>query len=153
RSDGNLDLLFGTNGKVVTNITAGPDLAAGITVDSSGKLVVAGWTDAGGGASAVTVARYHSQNPNIPPTLTGVPAAATIAELSAYTFDADATDPDVPAQVLTFGLVDAPTGASIDPATGVFTWTPSEDQGPGVYTFQVRVDDGIDVTEQSITLT
>src|SRR5262249_1884701 len=153
RPDGNLDLLFGTNGKVVTNITPGADVAAGLTVDASGKLVVAGWTDAGGGASAVTVARYHSQNPNIPPTLTGVPASATIPELSAYPFDAAATDPALPPQALPFGLVDAPAGAAIDPITGVFTWTPSEAQGPGVYTFQVRVDDGIDVTQQSITLT
>src|SRR5262249_61304278 len=116
---------------------------AGPPWEARGKWVVAGWPDAGGGPPAVTVARYHSQNPNIPPTLTGVPASATIPELSAYTFDADATDPDLPPQALTFGLVDAPAGAAIDPITGVFTWTPSEAQGPGVYTFQVHVADRI----------
>src|SRR6185312_1586294 len=53
-----------------------------------------------------------------------------------------ATDPDVPANGFAFSLVGAPAGASIT-AAGVFTWTPTEAQGPGVYTFQVRAtDDG-----------
>lgn len=44
-------------------------------------------------------------------------------------------------KVLTYGLSNAPAGASIHPTTGVFTWTPAEDQGPGVYTITVRVTD------------
>ena len=37
----------------------------------------------------------------------------------------------------------APAGASIDPTTGIFRWTPTETQGPGVYWVSVRVtDDG-----------
>ena len=90
---------------------------------------------------------------NKPPVLTGVPAAATIPEMVAYTFDANATDSDLPAQTLTFSLVGAPTGAAIDPASGVFTWTPSEAQGPGTYPFTVRVSDGVANTDQGITLT
>ena len=90
---------------------------------------------------------------NKPPVLTGVPAAATIPEMVAYTFDANATDSDLPAQTLTFSLVGAPTGAAIDPASGVFTWTPSEAQGPGTYPFTVRVNDGVANTDQAITLT
>jgi len=35
----------------------------------------------------------------------------------------------------------APTGASINPTTGQFTWTPTEAQGPGVYTVTVTVTD------------
>ena len=35
----------------------------------------------------------------------------------------------------------APAGASIDPFTGVFNWTPTEAQGPGDYTIVVRVTD------------
>src|SRR5262249_9916968 len=61
----------------------------------------------------------------------GVPSTATIPELAPYTFTATATDPDVPAQTLTFSLVGEPSGASIDGSTGVFTWTPTESQGPG----------------------
>src|SRR5207237_198203 len=51
------------------------------------------------------------------------------------------TDHDPPANTLTFSLVGAPAGASIDPSTGVFTWTPTEAQGPGSYPFTVQVTD------------
>lgn len=44
--------------------------------------------------------------------------------------------------VLTFSLdAGAPAGASINPNTGVFTWTPTELQGPGIYDITVRVTD------------
>ena len=45
---------------------------------------------------------------NLSPSLTGVPGSATFAELTAYTFDADATDADIPTQTLTFSLVNGP---------------------------------------------
>jgi len=91
---------------------------------------------------------------NVAPVL-GTIAEATIPELVEFSFTATTTDPDLPAQVLTFSLVGAPEGASINQA-GVFTWTPSELQGPGVYTFTVKICD--DATpalcdEQSVTLT
>ncbi len=34
-----------------------------------------------------------------------------------------------------------PAGASINGSTGAFSWTPSEEQGPGTYTFTVRATD------------
>lgn len=51
---------------------------------------------------------------------------------------------DVDASRLTYSLEPgAPEGASIDPQTGMFSWTPGEMQGPGVYEITVRVkDDG-----------
>src|SRR4029078_5412526 len=81
-----------------------------------------------------------------------VPASASIPELSPYTFTATATDSDVPAQTLTFSLVGAPAGATIDGSTGAFSWTPTEAQGPGSYPFTVRVSDGVANTDASITL-
>src|ERR1051325_8111119 len=90
---------------------------------------------------------------NVAPALAGVPATATIPEMAAYTFTATATDADLPAQTRTFSLKDSPAGAAIDASTGVFTWTPTEAQGPGTYPFKVRVTDGIDTTEAAITLT
>ncbi|MBP7031561.1 MAG: tandem-95 repeat protein, partial [Anaerolineaceae bacterium] len=71
-------------------------------------------------------------------------------------FTATATDADVPANTLAFSLVGAPAGASINPTTGAFTWTPTEAQGPGEYTFTVKVcDNGTPVLcdEESITVT
>jgi hypothetical protein len=65
----------------------------------------------------------------------------TVDEGEPIVFQALARDPDVPS-VLTFSLdPGAPEGATIDPTTGLFTWTPSEAQGPGVYPITVRVTD------------
>jgi len=61
------------------------------------------------------------------------------------TFTAAAADVDLPAQVLTFSLTGTvPEGAEIDPSTGEFTWTPTEAQGPGEFTFTVQVCDDAD---------
>src|SRR5439155_839007 len=58
------------------------------------------------------------------------------------TFTATASDPDLPNETLTFGLdAGAPAGAAINPATGVFTWTPTEAQGPSTNLVTVRVTD------------
>ena len=66
----------------------------------------------------------------------------TINEGVLFTFNAAATDADLPAQTLTYSLLNPPpVGASIDPVTGVFSWTPSEAQGPGSYDVTVRVMD------------
>src|SRR5204863_4951334 len=90
---------------------------------------------------------------NVAPVLGGVPSSATIDEEQPYTFTATASDHDLPAQTLIFSLSGAPAGAAIDPSTGVFTWTPTEAQGPGEYTFDVLVSDGQASGSKSITLT
>jgi hypothetical protein len=42
---------------------------------------------------------------------------------------------------LTYSLSNAPAGATIGAASGVFSWTPTEAQGPGVYNLSVIVTD------------
>ncbi|AKB85208.1 lectin like domain-containing protein [Methanococcoides methylutens] len=75
----------------------------------------------------------------------------TVNELTELTFTATATDSDIPVQELTFSLAgDVPQGAEITPA-GVFTWTPTEEQGPGSYNFDIVVFDGI-ATDSEIVL-
>jgi hypothetical protein len=76
---------------------------------------------------------------NRPPVLASIPNK-TIVEQTLLTFTNLATDPD--ANALTYSL-DAPTpsGASVNPATGVFTWTPTEAQGPMTTNLTVRVTD------------
>ncbi|MBY0523364.1 MAG: putative Ig domain-containing protein [Gemmataceae bacterium] len=71
-------------------------------------------------------------------------ADQTVTAGQTLSFTVTASDADVPANGLTFSLgVDAPAGASIEPTSGVFTWTPPAGQAPGLYTFTVRVtDDG-----------
>ena len=44
-------------------------------------------------------------------------------------------------KTFTYSLAGAPSGASVNPGSGVFSWTPSETQGPGVYNISVIVTD------------
>ncbi len=48
-------------------------------------------------------------------------------------------DSDIPTNTLVYSLLSAPSGASIDPNSGVINWTPSEAQGPSTNTFTTRV--------------
>jgi len=80
---------------------------------------------------------------NQAPTLTG-PGDRTIAELATLTANYVATDPDVPANAITYSLLSGPDGAVVNPSTGLLTWTPTEQQGPGTYTISVVArDDGV----------
>ena len=70
-------------------------------------------------------------------------------------FTATATDPDLPANTLSFSLIGAPSGAGIDPATGQFAWTPLPGQ-IGTHIFTVRVTDNGSPSyfdEETITVT
>lgn len=76
-----------------------------------------------------------------PPVLSAI-SSQTVTEGMPLTFTVTATDPDLPANELTFSLVSGvPEGAEIDAETGVFTWTPNEAQGPAVEMITVRVED------------
>lgn len=90
---------------------------------------------------------------NDAPSLSNVLASATIPELAAYTFNAQANDVD--GQALSFSLVGAPAGATIDSVTGQFNWTPSEAQGGtgSPYAFKVRVSDGVVSVDSDVSLT
>ncbi|MHC4440485.1 MAG: cadherin-like domain-containing protein, partial [Planctomycetota bacterium] len=93
--------------------------------------------------------------PNNPPVLEAI-GDKTVDEGDLLTFTAVAADSDIPADVLTFSLIDAPSGAAIDPVTGVFTWIPTEEQGPDSYSLTVRVtDDGLPnlYDQENITIT
>ena len=91
---------------------------------------------------------------NRPPVLDSI-GNKSIDELAELSFTAIASDPDLPANGLTFSLdAGAPAGASIDPVSGLFTWTPTEAQGPGSYPIAVRVtDDGTPMLDDFETIT
>ena len=80
---------------------------------------------------------------NQPPSIASI-APITVEEGQLVSFVAQASDPDLPAQSLRFSLeAGAPAGASIDPISGLFQWTPNDDAGASTQTVSVRVtDDG-----------
>jgi hypothetical protein len=129
------------------SLLAGPD---GMTVDAAtGKVT---WSpsaaDAGNQSVALRVEdgrggaaeqRYTlaviTPPPNRPPVFTSSPVMAA-SVVTPYTYPATATDPDD--DPLTFSVVSGPQGLSIDPSTGLVTWTPGGSQvGPANVTIQV----------------
>ena len=89
---------------------------------------------------------------NSPPALNPV-GNKLVGELTELTFRATAVDTDIPAQPLIFTLGNgAPAGASITEG-GVFTWIPTEEQGPGNYLVAVIVSDGLLTDSEEITIT
>ncbi|MEZ6032636.1 MAG: DUF4114 domain-containing protein [Planctomycetaceae bacterium] len=77
-----------------------------------------------------------------------------IDESRTLTFAVSATDDDLPQNTLTFSLTNAPNGATINPQTGEFSWTPSEADGPGTFDITVNVNDGSSGSDsETITIT
>jgi hypothetical protein len=103
-------------------------------------------------AFTVSVEDLTGSADNVVPTLSGVPVSVNVNEGDTLAFAATATDPDA-GQSLTFSLIGAPAAAAIDPTTGAFSWATTEADGPDSYTFNVRVTDGLAVTEQPVTVT
>jgi hypothetical protein len=127
----------------------------GLTVSPTGLIQ---WTPTeaqGSSTNTVTVRVYDNGVPslsatnsftivvrevNFAPVLT-VPTNQVMAELTTLTVTNVATDSDIPANILTFQLLAGPTNAVLNTNTGVFTWTPTEAQGPSSNWITVRVFD------------
>lgn len=124
---------------------------AGMVIDPPSGIIQWVPTDAQVGAHPVTVrvtddgGLFDTQaftvtvaQGNRAPTITSVPAAgATVGRL--YVYAVTASDPDA-GDTLSFHLDTAPTGMTIDPATGLVQWTPTADQ-VGSQAVTVRVQD------------
>jgi RHS repeat-associated protein len=128
----------------------------GMTVDPATGAIIWTPTEAQGpSVNAVTVTVTDNGTPaladtksftmtvkevNTAPVLSQL-SDVTLDELTALSVTATATDADQPANTLTYSLATAPTGITIDPATGAISWTPTEAQGPSVNTVTVTVSD------------
>ena len=100
------------------------------------------FTVSDGSLSAAEVVRIAVTEVNAAPVL-GPSGSTSVDELTPISFNVAAADADLPANTLTYSATGLPAGATFDPAARTFSWTPTEAQGPGVYTFTVRVtDDG-----------
>jgi hypothetical protein len=129
---------------------------SGMTINSSSGAIA--WTPSesqGPSTNTVTVRVTDNGSPNLSdtksfivtvnevnaaPSIT-VPANQTLDELTPLTVAASASDSDLPANTLTFALLTAPSGLTIDASSGAIAWTPSEAQGPSTNTVTVRVTD------------
>ncbi len=96
----------------------------------------------GSGADSVALDSLVFTTPtafNRAPTLAAL-SDATLDEGQTLTFTAVGSDPD--GDPITYGLVPpAPSGATMDPVTGAFSWAPNELQGPGTFPLTVSVTD------------
>jgi len=86
--------------------------------------------------------KFTVQEVNTPPALAPI-TDRTVDEGGSVLFATSASDADLPAQLLSYSLgPGAPVGASIDAATGFFSFVPNELQGGQSFTIEVRVSDG-----------
>src|SRR5205823_685820 len=77
---------------------------------------------------------------NFPPVV-GPLTNRTVNPGQTISFTATATDPDIPANTLSFSLVNPPTGATIISGSGAFNWRPTVAQADTTNTVKVRVTD------------
>lgn len=76
-------------------------------------------------------------NPTLPVVFSGKPG--TITPLNSVSIDFNAVDPDAPPAGIAYSLVgNAVSGATINPTTGEFSWTPDVNTAAGNYSFTVR---------------
>ncbi|MBN9118617.1 MAG: Ig-like domain repeat protein [Planctomycetes bacterium] len=114
-----------------------------VTADARGANAVAfTLSNRGGGGGG--------QGPAAP--VLGPIGPKAVDEQAPLTFTVSATDPDTPAGGLTFSAINLPAGATFDPATRAFAWTPTEDQD-GTYTVTFAVSDGTRSDQEAVTIT
>ena len=136
----------------------------GMTIDPASGLI--GWTPSNAqvGDNAVEVQVTDSgglsdtqsftvtvDDVNEAPSITSTPVLGA-TQGQPYSYDVEATDPDA-GDTLTFNLVTSPAGMTIDPASGLISWTPSNAQvGDNAVEVQVTDSGGLSDT-QSFTVT
>jgi hypothetical protein len=106
-------------------------------------------------ASNATFASVAAVATNNPPVLAAISNHTLIAGATLFVTNS-ATDADLPAQTLTFGLVASPAGATINTNNGLISWRPLIAQSGTNYPFSVRVMDngpGNLAATQSFTVT
>ena len=103
------------------------------------------------GYGLVNVAKAVNATPklNSAPVITSV-APTTASEGAAYSYAVAATDAD--GDPLSYSLIVAPAGMTVDASTGNIRWTPGYDQA-GIHTVTVHVSDGIDAVTQTYSVT
>ncbi|NJO82241.1 MAG: DUF11 domain-containing protein [Blastochloris sp.] len=130
------ELRDGQSGVITIVAELNTGLSAGTLITNS-AVIAAAETDADPGDNSAADSGLTVLNaaPLVMPV-----APQTISETNLLALTLSAAD--LNNDPLTFSLSGAPAGANIDPDSGLFTWTPTNAQGPGVYAFDVIVTDG-----------
>jgi Lamin Tail Domain/CotH kinase protein len=124
--------LYGPDGTPVDYVTFG---------EQTSDISMGRYPDGSGGIIYMTTGTPRAKNiaPNTVPVL-GVISNRVVTLGQTLKFDAIAVDSDQPPQILSFTLgTGAPAGASINPASGQFVWTPVS--GPSTNAVSVVVTD------------
>jgi hypothetical protein len=87
---------------------------------------------------------------NLPPVWPDI-GTRRMTEGGTLSFTLKATDSDLPAQALSYRLVDGPVGLTVG-TNGFLTWRPTEAQGPSTNRVRVSAHDGVASTEQSFDI-
>ena len=120
-----------------TNIGLNVSVASGAV--PGGRTITVTNPDSQAATSASGLLTISAPGSNSPPTLAPI-GDRSVVELSLLIFTNSASDPNFDS--LTFSLVPgAPAGAAVNPTNGIFTWSPSEAQGPGTNSIGIRVTD------------
>ena len=164
-----------TDGDLPTNglvYSLGTNAPAGMTIDPGTGLL--SWTPDEGQGPSTNVVTVEVSDDGVPalsavqsftvtvletnqaPVLAAV-TDAVFAEGTELVITNLATDGDLPTNGLVYSLwTNAPAGMTIDPGTGLLSWTPDEGQGPSTNVVTVEVsDDGVPALSavQSFTVT
>jgi len=130
------------------------DPPAGASIDTNGIITSIPSEAQGPGTAVITTVVTDNGIPNLSatnsftvvvneinlaPILPAQPDR-TVNPLTLLIVTNTAVDPDIPANALTYVLVNPPDGANID-TNGVITWTPDETQAPNTYTLTTIVTD------------
>ncbi len=126
--------LYDAAGNAIDYVTFGPQ----VSDISEGR-----YPDGGANIYSMTTPTPRTSNiaPNTAPVVVS-PGDQYIYLDQTLSFGVQASDADVPAQTLTYSLDSgAPNGATINPTTGLFVWTPNAAQTPSTNQVTVRVTD------------
>jgi hypothetical protein len=133
-------LVWGGLATVFVIGAGGIALLLGASTDSDGPAVVSSGEQVATAARGVDGSETPSSRPGVEPAFTVGPISVqVVVELQEVRVSAPVSLAGVSGAVIRFSLVDSPpAGVQLDPLTGVVTWTPGEEQGPGDYTIVIK---------------